>query len=29
MLIKQFLWKTMTQKDEKKIIAIIIVNGYP
>jgi hypothetical protein len=29
MLIKQLLWKTMTQKDEKKIIAIILVNGYP
>ncbi len=29
MLIKQLLWKTMTQKDEKKIIAIILVNEYP
>jgi len=29
MLIKQLLWKAMTQKDEKKIIAIILVNGYP
>jgi hypothetical protein len=28
MSIKQLLLKTMTQKDEKKIIAIIIVNGY-
>jgi hypothetical protein len=29
MLIKQLLWKTMIWKDEKKIIAIILVNGYP